>query len=677
MAEVLGVVSSAIAVAELAGKFGLSVMKLKQLWDEIQDIPEEMNRIMRQLEILKPVLAGMEADFVQQRHKVYFNSATNLQASIEYCRDAVNDLENLAEDLQARISTAKRSRRNITKLKVSFKKEDIRKYQERIGWALHLISLSQQSYLMAFMKSQTVMELVQDPEPSLLDTVVDDSHEVQTDVSDSDTSNSDRLETIRPTGYEVGPKPLPWQKPSFFGGFTYKQSQNSFYANSAVHQIRLQLPTWVSRRVFDLQTYRANIGWQICLKPWIKRDSNYGKTFNDVRYGKLLDVEKALAAGEASLFDRDRSGGTMLHIAAYGGKLETFRALLSWGLNPTEKDDYGFPVVCEIGRMGKLSNATRTGFFKLMIDAGALDEEIDAMFSGTWKLSAYYAFPRHIWKYPGILQMMVGDRYEEYLQLPPQARFTYLSWGDVKPELLLKQLSMGAGISPAALREVEGFYDNTPVNTNMAGKCLQMFARSYFCSAPVRLWEGLESVISTDEDHHFRTFNAFHYRRELARWYLDGISLQELTELRRVESGYLTPFLCGISCSSFPVSFPWNSSRLQRCRERRWMMQGMSRAMQFWLEDVQSAGIDLEEYGKRELAIYLKSSCTLRHRRGFGMAGPTSTLHNMRLVSFEYGPRPEDWYLVWDPDAYEFAGEFWNLIENPPLRIPGGWVDDA
>ncbi|KAI8166403.1 hypothetical protein K4K54_008344 [Colletotrichum sp. SAR 10_86] len=149
MAEVLGVVSSAIAVAELAGKFGLSVMKLKQLWDEIQDIPEEMNRIMRQLEILKPVLAGMEADFVQQqRHKVYSNSATNLHASIEYCRDAVNDLESLAEDLQARISTAKRSRRNITKLKVSFKKEDIRKYQERIGWALHLISLSQQSYMM-------------------------------------------------------------------------------------------------------------------------------------------------------------------------------------------------------------------------------------------------------------------------------------------------------------------------------------------------------------------------------------------------------------------------------------------------------------------------------------------------------------------------------------------------
>ncbi|KAF4872760.1 hypothetical protein CGCSCA1_v008108 [Colletotrichum siamense] len=438
MAEVLGVVSSAIAVAELAGKFGLSVMKLKQLWDEIQDIPEEMNRIMRQLEILKPVLAGMEADFVQQqRHKVYSNSATNLHASVEYCRDAVNDLESLAEDLQARISTAKRSRRNITKLKVSFKKEDIRKYQERIGWALHLISLSQQSYMMAFMKSQPVVELVQDPEPSLLDSVVDDGQEVQTN-----TSNFDRLETIRPTGYEVSPKPLPWQKPSFFGGFTYKQSKNSFYANSAVHQIRLQLPRWMSQRVFDLQTYRAQVGWQICLKPWIKRPT-YGKTFNDVRYGKLADVEKALAVGDASLFDRDEEGGTLLHIAAYGGKLDTFRALLSWGLSPTETNDSGYSVMIKLSNMRRWPDTTIAGFFKLMVDAGALEKEIDAMFSGTWSFNPY-AFPEYIWKNPGILQMMAGDRYEEYLQLPPQARFTYLSWDYVKPELLLEQLSMGA-----------------------------------------------------------------------------------------------------------------------------------------------------------------------------------------------------------------------------------------
>lgn len=366
-------------------------------------------------------------------------------------------------------------------------------------------------------------------------------------------------------------------------------------------------------------------------------------------------------------------------MAACGGKLDTFKALLSWGLSPTETDDYGRSAMSSLSKERYWPDATIAGFFKIMIDAGALEEEIGAMFSGTWIRRAPYVFPKYIWKYPDILQMMVGDRYEEYLQLPPQARFTYLSWGNIRPKLLLEQLSMGAGISPAALREVEGFNDSIAVNTSMAGKCLQMFARSYFCNAPTRLWEGLLSIIPADEDDHFRAFNSFHSWRELARWYLAGVPLQELTELRRVGGEYLTPFLCGISCTPFWVSFPWNSSRAQRCREKRWMMQGVSRATLFWLEDVQSAGIDLEEYGRRELAIYLSSSCTLRHRRSFGLMRGYywSDIQNMRLVSFEYGPRPEDWFLVWDTDACEFSGEFWDLLENPPLCIPGGWVDDV
>ncbi|KAF4831667.1 hypothetical protein CGCTS75_v005051 [Colletotrichum tropicale] len=187
MAEVFGVVASALAVAELTGKFGVSIVKLKKLWDEIQDVPEEMNRIMRRLEILKPVLAEMEAEFVQQRHKVYHNSAASL--SIEYCRQAVDDLESLAEDLQARISAAKRTRRNLTRLKVSFKKEAIREYQERIGFALQLISLSQQTYIVAVVKSQPVAERVKDPKTRSLSTSAGDAQEVQTATSLSYTSS--------------------------------------------------------------------------------------------------------------------------------------------------------------------------------------------------------------------------------------------------------------------------------------------------------------------------------------------------------------------------------------------------------------------------------------------------------------------------------------------------------
>ncbi|KAK2003162.1 hypothetical protein LX36DRAFT_566760 [Colletotrichum falcatum] len=125
---------------------------LKRLWDEVQDVPNEIAQLVRQLELLRPVLAEMESEFTHQTHKVYHDSAASL--SMEYCQQAVAELDALAEDLRSRIDAAKRSRRNITKLKVTFKKEQIRGYQDKIQFALQLLSLSQQTYTISVVKSR-------------------------------------------------------------------------------------------------------------------------------------------------------------------------------------------------------------------------------------------------------------------------------------------------------------------------------------------------------------------------------------------------------------------------------------------------------------------------------------------------------------------------------------------
>lgn len=45
------------------------------------------------------------------------------------------------------------------------------------------------------------------------------------------------------------------------------------------------------------------------------------------------------------------------------------------------------------------------------------------------------------------------------------------------------------------------------------------------------------------------------------------------------------------------------------------------------------------------------------------------------LIGFKYGPEPEDWDIYWDEPTDMFAGEFWELIENPPPQIPGAWEE--
>lgn len=68
--------------------------------------------------------------------------------SIQYCQQAVDELDRLADDLGRQITTTRKSLRTIAKLKVTFKKDTIRGYQERPQFSMQMLSLAQQTHLM-------------------------------------------------------------------------------------------------------------------------------------------------------------------------------------------------------------------------------------------------------------------------------------------------------------------------------------------------------------------------------------------------------------------------------------------------------------------------------------------------------------------------------------------------
>lgn len=146
MAEVLGIVSSVITVIETAGKLGSSAIKLKQLWDEVQYVPESIKRQMQHLDMLTPVLEDMEYEFQQTRNMV--RNDRTARRSLENCRKVVSDLEELVEDMQSQVTGAKKGRRTTAKFKVTLKKAVVQEYHERLGSALQLLAMSQQTYLL-------------------------------------------------------------------------------------------------------------------------------------------------------------------------------------------------------------------------------------------------------------------------------------------------------------------------------------------------------------------------------------------------------------------------------------------------------------------------------------------------------------------------------------------------
>jgi predicted nucleic acid-binding Zn-ribbon protein len=146
MAEILGLASSIITIVGVAGKLGTSTIRLKRLWDEVQDVPESIRRCIDHLELLAPAIEEMDNEFQQTRHMVQNDSAA--KRSLEYSRKAVETLETLVRDMESQITATRKRKRFVAQFKVMIKKEVIEEHQRQLNSALQLISLSQQTYIM-------------------------------------------------------------------------------------------------------------------------------------------------------------------------------------------------------------------------------------------------------------------------------------------------------------------------------------------------------------------------------------------------------------------------------------------------------------------------------------------------------------------------------------------------
>ena len=149
MAEIFGVVASSLAVAEIASKAGTAIPRLMRLWNEIHNVPDTIKDLMKQINILDPLVWEMETEINERRaaiNPMLFNDIA-LRRSTEYCREAINDLTRLVDDLETYIDTEKSLKRHFGKIKVVLKAQTIAECERRLGKAVHFLNLAEQSYL--------------------------------------------------------------------------------------------------------------------------------------------------------------------------------------------------------------------------------------------------------------------------------------------------------------------------------------------------------------------------------------------------------------------------------------------------------------------------------------------------------------------------------------------------
>lgn len=260
-----------------------------------------------------------------------------------------------------------------------------------------------------------------------------------------------------------------------------------------------------------------------------------------------------------------------------------------------------------------------------------------------------------IWSIPGFLALIENERHQRFIDLPLDIQFHFFNWFYVNTDVLNYVLSENR----TTIESLKATLDSPWLQS------LRDFIFAFICRQIE--WSGTFPALKKSTSW-----------QELAKDMLSDTSINHLTELCEEPTW---PCLLTWTCDMTPLTetvtrmMAWlnftyggtPSSRMTKKHEKILII-----AVRFLLEVISEAGIDLEEYGRRESELLVPYVPYYRSWTDF-----TTTPSNPYLVSIKYGPRPEDWDFTWDLLVEEFAGEFWEMLENQPLHIPGAWVDDG
>ena len=146
MAELLGVISSSIALAEVVTKLTSSIIKLKDYWNQINDAPDELKWLIRETEMFGLILAEVEAHSAQHALASSFMNNRATMQSLVLCKEASAELDIVVRDLGQNLNSPSRFHRSYAAVKMVAKKNKLEKYKTRLRNVTSLFSVSQQCY---------------------------------------------------------------------------------------------------------------------------------------------------------------------------------------------------------------------------------------------------------------------------------------------------------------------------------------------------------------------------------------------------------------------------------------------------------------------------------------------------------------------------------------------------
>ncbi|KAI1419460.1 hypothetical protein F5Y12DRAFT_720685 [Xylaria sp. FL1777] len=667
MAELIGLIGSSIALVDLAGKITSCVLTIKSRLTEIKDVSNKLSAIMREVDILEPIVEAMSREFSEDNCNLSaWNDGTALLC-IEYCEKALTDLSGVLRDLAQEVGTSRKLKRYKATMKAIIKGDVLDRCHTRLQSAVRFLSLTQQWYIIALLKAQPTrivehlshQSLIYRPEsqinaiasPVLEPPQVRPRHWNDIRRAFSTRVVREELGTPRYTNlWNFGP----------FGSIAwrYYQEEGKAYPRDFNFVARLQANYWFASRVWDIQASRAATGWTLKLNIYCIQPET-APVFCCARKGDLNGILRLIDQRKASLQDHTPSGQSLLHLAAHYGHFDLFKTLVTSGLDFFENDD-GLKVnPCEAMIIFGLQYGTDVPalhrFYQnigIYIESGLLI----TVHTPAYLFEAFCSAPPEMMT--NIIPSVLPGFYER-LNLEERITYYKLDNPDGHTDTFQFLINPAGSVNQDDVSNLQ--QKNTCLLTLLAFRYGPMSMKE--TSYHTRSWRTLaRKVIKMTSDLSYQSFGldpTFQSRECMNKGHKFNPGVEFI---RRNQP--LTPLFTALSYFHYETEGHLTPTCV------RDLKRSMETTFAWWLEDLAACRVNLIEYGRREKRIFLRNE---KRRRAYYYCGRRiedersagcTFEDTIRLVDFDYGAEPSNWQLHWDAENERYVGDFWSSIES-------------
>ncbi|TVY92243.1 hypothetical protein LAWI1_G003220 [Lachnellula willkommii] len=259
MAETLGVVAGGIAVTQFSAQVASGVMKLKNYWEQVKNVPAEMSYLLREIESLNLILCHIQDDQASQCEPVSVGNGIHLRQSLELCQQGSAELGALVNELAAKIEGKHGLKKKLGSAKVVLKKEEIKVLKRRMKSTIRLLSLSYQCHTSAIvqMQSEVIVTRVSNHISSAaLELRRSDDTVIETQIL-KDVPQTHGID-FKPYEYWTGsPSCIRY----IVGNFEYRKRYYKHRGKEGdEYYARYILPRWFSDKAWEYRAHNTNLG---------------------------------------------------------------------------------------------------------------------------------------------------------------------------------------------------------------------------------------------------------------------------------------------------------------------------------------------------------------------------------------------------------------------------------